>query len=76
MSAVLSIRIPKELKEEMEKLKDFVDWKKEIISFIEERVAVYRRVATLRKARRIFEKHPTLPRGYAAASVREDRDSG
>lgn len=33
MSAVLSVRIPKNFKKEMGKLKDFVDWKEEIVKF-------------------------------------------
>jgi hypothetical protein len=37
MSVVYSIRIPRKLKEEMDKLRDVIDWRKEIIAFIEER---------------------------------------
>ncbi len=43
LSTVLSIRIPRRLKEEMDKLKDKVNWKKEIIRFIEERINYYKR---------------------------------
>ena len=74
MSVVLSIRIPRKLKEEMDRLKDYVDWKKEIINFLEERINYYRRQLILKKAHEILEKHPTLPRGSAVRSVREDRD--
>ncbi len=75
MSAVLSIRIPRKLKEEMERLKEYVDWKKEITMFIEERVRYYKRRLILEKIHKELERHPTLPQGAGARSVREDRDS-
>jgi hypothetical protein len=40
MSVVYSIRIPRKLKEEMNKLRDVIDWRKEIIAFTEERIGV------------------------------------
>jgi hypothetical protein len=43
MSTVYSFRIPRRLKEEMDKLRDVVDWRKEIVAFIEERVKMYKR---------------------------------
>lgn len=74
MSAVLSIRIPRKLKEEMDRLKNIVDWREEIARFIEERIKYYKRRLVLEEIRRELEKHPILPRGSAAGSVREDRD--
>ncbi len=76
MSVVLSIRIPRRLKEEMDRLKDYVDWRREITGFIEERIRYYKRQLVLREIHGILEKHPTLPRGSAVRSVREDRDRG
>ena len=76
MSEVLSIRIPKRLKRELEELRGVVDWRKEIIEFLEKRVEMYRRARFFEEAHRILEKHPTIPEGYATRSVREDRDSG
>jgi hypothetical protein len=75
MSAVFSIRIPRKLKEEMEELKDVVDWRSEVIAFIEERVRTYRRLKALRKVDEVLEKLPETPRGLASRLVREDRDS-
>lgn len=75
MSAVLSIRIPKELKEEMEKLKDRVDWRSEIIAFIRERIETYKRIAALEEINRELAELPPSPKGLAARLVREDRDS-
>jgi hypothetical protein len=75
MSVVFSIRIPRKLKEEMEKLKDLVDWRNEIIAFIEERVRMYKRMKALQEINRMLEELPETPRGLAERVVREDRDS-
>ena len=74
MSSVLSIRIPRKLKEEMDKLKGVVDWKKEITQFIEQRIKYYKKRLVLEEIERELEKHPVLPRGSGVRSVREDRD--
>ncbi len=75
MSEVLSIRIPRELKKKMEELKNFVDWKQEIIKFLEERVKYYEKQRILKEVNEIIERHPRLPKGTAIELVREDRDS-
>ena len=75
MSAVLSIRIPRELKEELDEVKDVMDIKGEVIEFLRRRVAYYKKVKTLKRAHAILEKHEPAPRGTAWRSVREDRDS-
>jgi hypothetical protein len=75
MSIVFSIRIPRKLKEEMEKLKDLVDWRSEIVAFIEERVRMYKRMKALQEINRMLEELPETPRGMAGRIVREDRDS-
>ncbi len=74
MSVVFSIRIPRKLKEEMEKLKDLIDWRSEIIAFIEERVRMYKRMKALQEITRMLEELPETPRGSAGRIVREDRD--
>ena len=75
MSTVLSIRIPRRLKEEMDRLKDRVDWRSEIISFIKEKIETYKRMAVLEELNRDLMRLPPSPRGHAARLVREDRDS-
>jgi len=75
MSTVYSFRIPKRLKEEMDKLRDVVDWRKEIVAFIEERVRMYKRQKALREVVEILKGLPESPKGIAARLVREDRDS-
>ncbi len=75
MSTVLSIRIPRELKRKMEALSDIVDWKAEIIKFIEEKVKYYEKMRILQEVEQVLSKHRGLRRGTAAGLVREDRDS-
>ena len=76
MSAVFSIRIPRRLKEEMEELKDLVDWRSEVAAFIEERVRAYKRLKALQRVDEVLEKLPETPKGLASRLVREDRGSG
>ena len=75
MSEVLSIRIPKKLKKELDELKEFIDVKGEVIRFLEERVKMCRRLKILREVHEALERHPGVPSGLAAKLVREDRDS-
>ena len=75
MSTVYSFRIPRRLKEEMDKLRDVVDWRKEIMAFIEERVRMYKRQKALREVVEILKGLPETPKGTAVRLVREDRDS-
>ncbi len=75
MSVVFSVRIPRRLKEEMDRLRDIVDWREEVTRFLEERVRFYKRRLALMEANKVLEKHPLLPRGLAGELVREDRDS-
>lgn len=74
MSEVLSIRIPRRLKREIEELKDIMNLKEEIIEFLEKRVKMYKKMKILKEAHKILEKHPIIPAGTAVKIVREDRD--
>ena len=74
MSVVLSIRIPKKLKEEMDKLRDIIDWSKEIRAFIEEKIRIYKRIKVLNEIDRLLEELPSTPKGLATKLVREDRE--
>ena len=75
MSVVISVRVPRRLKEEMDRLSSYVNWSEEIRRFLEERVRELRRKHVLEEARRVIERLPEAPRGTAAGYVREDRDS-
>jgi len=74
VSAVLSIRIPRELKEKMRELRD-VDWRGEVVSFLIERVKYYERLRIIREVRKIIDEVPAAEPGTASRYVREDRDS-
>ncbi len=75
MSVVISVRVPRRLKEEMDRLSSYVNWSEEIRRFLEERVRELRRKHVLEEARRVIERLPEAPRGTATGYVREDRDS-
>lgn len=75
MSTVISIRIPKRLKEQMDMLRDYVNWSEEVRRFLEKRVEEIRRIRVLEEARKVIEQLPEVPRGTATQYVRENRDS-
>jgi len=74
LSEVLSIRILRRLKREIEELKGIMNLKEKIIEFLEKRVKMYKKMKNLKEAHKILEKHPTIPAGTAVKIVREDRD--
>jgi len=75
LSTVISVRIPKKLKEKMDELRDMVNWSGEIRKFLEKRVEELHRRRVLEEIRKVLEKIPEAPKGTAAKYVREDRDS-
>lgn len=75
MSVVISVRVPRRLKEEMDRLSGYVNWSEEIRRFLEERVRELRRKRVLEEARRVIKRLPEAPPGTAARYVRDDRDS-
>ena len=72
MSEVLSIRIRKELKEAMKKIK--IDWRREIERFIERQVRKYTKELYLEKARRLRGRLKEIDFSQAEW-IREDRDA-
>jgi len=75
MSVVISVRIPRKLKEEMDKFSDMVNWCDEIRRFLESRVEELRRIKVLMEVRKVIEQLPEVPRGTVTMYVRKDRDS-
>lgn len=75
MSVVISLRIPRKLKEKMDMLKGDVNWSEEIRRFLQMRVEELYRRKILRKIRKVLEQIPESPRGTVVRYVREDRDS-
>ena len=72
MSAVYSVRIPRELKEALEKL-DEVDWQRELRAFLERKVRRKLVVKQLEEARKI--RAGMKRRVNAAEMIREDREN-
>ncbi len=75
MMSVISIRIPRELKEKMEKFRDEVNWSEEIRRFIENRIRELERKRILKEVEEMLSRLPTQPYGAISSIVREDRDS-
>lgn len=73
--SVYSIRIPPELKREMDRLKGEINWSEEIRKFIKERIEEHRKKEVLREAIAYIQSMSGVPKGTAQKLVREDRDS-
>jgi len=70
---VITVRIPRELKEAMEKLD--VNWGEEIRRFIARRVDEELRRRRLEDAITVLRETEGVERSFAGKAVREDRDS-
>jgi hypothetical protein len=75
MSSVISIRVPTDIKNEMEKLKHEINWNEEIKAFLRKKIENRKKKETLDEIIRMIETLPETPKGTAARMVREDRDS-
>jgi len=73
--SVICIRIPKELKEEMDKLRGVVNWSEEIRRFIEKKIEEIEQEHALKEFEEIIKTIPKLPPEEVIKLVREDRDS-
>jgi len=73
--AVVSVKIPDEVKSEMERFSDRICWSDEIRSFIVQKLEEARRHETMERVEALLRTMPTHPEGTAAKLVREIRDS-
>lgn len=73
--SVVSVRVPRELKEKMQKYRDKINWSEEIRRFIENKILEAERENTLSRLEELINQLPTVSRGTAARYVREDRES-
>ncbi|WP_457741871.1 type II toxin-antitoxin system VapB family antitoxin [Thermococcus sp.] len=71
--AVISVRVPDELKEKMKKYD--INWSEEIRRFIELRVREIDKEKLLDEIDSFLENVPELPKRKATKLVRDDRDS-
>ncbi|RLI25522.1 CopG family transcriptional regulator [Candidatus Bathyarchaeota archaeon] len=76
MSSVISVKVRREIKEEMLKYSGKVNWAEEIRRFIEERLRQVKAEENIRKVVEELSKIPfEAPKGSSVDSVRGDRDS-
>lgn len=74
MSVVISIRVPKKLKERMDRFRD-INWSEEIRKFIEERVTQYEIDELFKRIEDHLRDVPELPRGTIVRWLRSERES-
>ncbi|MEM2123125.1 MAG: hypothetical protein QXE79_05775 [Candidatus Bathyarchaeia archaeon] len=72
---VVSIKVPDQIKEKMEKYKDRVHWPDEIRKLIAAKLEEIERSEIVSRAMRLLEGIPPAGAGTAESLVREDRES-
>jgi len=75
LGTVISIRVPEELKREMDRLRNKVNWSKEIREFIKRRIEEYKKREIVNELIEYIKTLPEAPKGVAQELVRESRDS-
>ncbi len=75
MSTTMSIKIPEDLRKKMRKLKDQVEWSKEIREYIQRRIREIESKRTIEEVHKMIESTSGVPEGTALQTVREDRES-
>ena len=74
MSTVISIRIPKSLKDKMDRFNK-INWSELIRRFIEEKIAQLEPEEALKEVEEHLKDVPELPKGTVARWMRSDRES-
>jgi hypothetical protein len=74
MSSVISFKVPREIKEKMKKLEKHIKWSEELKNFLIKRVEEVEREVNMKEVVEMLKKTRGVPKGYALALVREDRD--
>jgi hypothetical protein len=69
------VKVPDEIKKDMEKRKGRINWSEEIRQFISNKIKEDQRQENIEKADKLLQKTRKLPKGSATKLVREDRDS-
>lgn len=71
---VVSVKVPKWVREKMKAYGEDVDWPEEIRRMIIARIEEVERIRAVEKAVKLLMSIPPAPKGTAEALVREDRD--
>lgn len=75
--SVVSFKVSRELREKMRKYEGRVKWSEELRRFVEERVRELEAEENFESVLKgLSEAAWSVPRGFSASSVREDRDRG
>lgn len=72
---MVSVKVPRWVKEKMKEYEDVVNWPEEIRKSIITKLEELERERAVREAIKLLEKVGPAPPGTAARLVREDRDS-
>lgn len=72
--AVVSVKVPKWVREKMKAYGEVVEWPEEIRRLIIAKIEELERIRAVEKAIKLLEAIPPAPKGTAEALVREDRD--
>jgi len=72
--SVVSVKVSPEVKKEMEKTAQKIEWPEEIRKFIESRLEQARREESIARVEKILKNVPSAPSGTASRLLREDRD--
>lgn len=72
--AVVSVKVPKWVREKMKAYGEAVEWPEEIRRLIITKIEELERIRAVEKAIKLLDAIPPAPKGTAEALVREDRD--
>lgn len=71
----MSFKLPEELKEQMKKYKNQVEWSKELREYVKRKIREIESKNRLEEVHQIIVKTSSVPEGTAVKTVREDRDN-
>ena len=61
MSVTVTFRVPKELKERMDKLRGYVNWSEEVRLFLEKRVRELEQARAIEELEKLIRNLPEVP---------------
>jgi hypothetical protein len=73
--SVVSIKVPRCVKEKMKKHASSVEWPEEVRKLLIQKIEELERADALERVVKILEDIPSAPRGTAEKLVRRDRES-
>lgn len=74
MSVVVSVKVPRKVKEAMDKMKSSVNWSEEIRNYILDKLEREKRIENTSKVEEMLHGIRRLPKGSTAKLIRDDRD--